>query len=207
MTDDDRSVPGPESDRLTPATRAALERRLDAARASELPAGFAMRPARVQIGTIVGAVIVGPIAGFAITRWVAPGSELASFIGFIALPMVLGAGFAVWRAIIASVLFRGVYRGLLRGLYMLIVRREQPQAEDVLPDARRLAGLFHEVVRAAAAFARVGITIGILSGILLAIVAPGSRMLAFVLMFGACTLYGRGLTHLAREGYLPMPEE
>lgn len=207
MTDDGKSVESHESDRLTPATRSALERRLDAARAAPLPAGFEMRPARVQIGTIVGAVIVGPIAGLAIARWVAPGSELASFIGFLALPMVLGAGFAVWRAIVASVLFRGVYRSLLRALYMLIVRREKPKAEDVLPDPQRLARLFHEVVRAAGAFARVGITIGILAGILLAIVSPGSRILAFVLMFGACVLYGRGLTHLAREGYLPMPEE
>lgn len=207
MTDDGKSVERSEADRLTRDTRDALERRLGAARATPLPAGFEMRPARVQIGTVVGALIVGPVAGLAIARWVAPGSEFASFIGFIALPMVLGAGFAIWRAVVASILFRGVYRGLLRALYMLIVRREKPKAEEVLPDAERFAGLFHEVVRAAGAFSRVGITIGILAGILLAIAAPGSRFPAFVLMFGACALYGRGLTHLARDGYLPMPDE
>lgn len=187
--------------------RSALESRAKELRSAGPPEGFVIRPAKVQVGAIVGAAIVGPLAGITIARWVAPGSEFATFVGFIALPMVLGAGYAVWRAIIASLLFRGISRGLMRAIYQILVKRERPSADEVLPDAARVATFLQESVRASAAFTRVGYLIGITAGLLLAIAAPGSRLMAFVLMFVACALYGRGLAHLARDGYLPMPDE
>lgn len=192
---------------ITPDARAALENRLEAARARGLPENFTIRPARVQAAAIIAAVLVGPVAGWAIAKWVAPGSGFASFIGFMALPLVLGAGYAVWRAAVASILIRTVSRGLLRALYSLLVKRTRPKSEDVLPDAERISAFLHESIRAAGSFARVGLAIGIVAGILMAIAAPAARVAGFVLVFAACALYGRGLTHLAREGYLPMPDE
>jgi len=192
---------------ITPDARAALEKRLEAARARGLPENFTIRPARVQAAAVIAAVLVGPVAGWAIAKWVAPGSGFASFIGFMALPLVLGAGYAVWRAAVVSILFRTVSRGLLRALYSLLVKRTRPTPEDVLPNAERIAAFLHESIRAAGSFARVGLIMGVAAGLLMAIAAPGARVLAFVLTFAACALYGRGLTHLAREGYLPMPDE
>jgi hypothetical protein len=199
----------PEQRRGTTAgeLRSGMAARLEAARAAGLPPGFELRSTRTRLLTVLGALAIGPLAGTAIARIVAPGSPFASFIGFITLPLVLGGGYAVWRAVIASLLVRGVSRSLFRGIYQIFVRRTKLSADDVLPDADQIATFLHQCVLAAGAFARVGLTIGLAAGLLLAVASPGARIMAFVLMVIASTLYGRGLTHLAREGYLPMPEE
>jgi hypothetical protein len=62
-------------------------------------------------------------------------------------------------------------------------------------------------MRAASVFTRVGIGIGIGAGALMAIVSPNARAIAFVVFFASAALYGRALTHLARDGYLPPPAE
>ncbi|MGH7502687.1 MAG: hypothetical protein ACREL7_13145 [Longimicrobiales bacterium] len=67
-----------------------------------------------------------------------------------AVPLVLGLGYAAWRAIVVSLLFRSA---------------------------------------------------------LMAIATPGARTLAFFVFFAACALYGRALTHFARDDYLPLPGE
>ena len=205
----DPRIPSREQDASTTESRlrTVMAARLEDARAAGLPPGFELRPARIQAATVIAAVAIGPLAGTAIARLVAPGSSFAIFIGFITLPLVLGAGYAVWRAVVASMFIRGVSRSLIRAIYQIFVLRAKPAVDDVLPDANQIATFLHQSVRAAGAFARVGLTIGVAAGLLLAVVSPGARIMAFFLMLLASALYGRGLTHLAREGYLPMPDE
>jgi hypothetical protein len=170
-------MPDPEQRRGTTAgeLRSGMAARLEAARAAGLPPGFELRSTRTRLLTVLGALAIGPLAGTAIARIVAPGSPFASFIGFITLPLVLGGGYAVWRAVIASLLVRGVSRSLFRGIYQIFVRRTKLSADDVLPDADQIATFLHQCVLAAGAFARVGLTIGLAAGLLLAVASPGAR--------------------------------
>jgi hypothetical protein len=188
--------------------RALLEEIRDGGLPASLPPGFAWRRTGAQVGVVFGMFALGPLAGASIAALVAPGSQFAQVIGLFALPVVFGGGYTLWKAVVGTILMRGLYRGFARALFQIVVRRTKPAVADVLPDRDRLAWVLTESIRAARMFARTGIAVGIVAGALMAIAAPDGRAAAgFLAMFAASALYGRALTRLAFAGYLMPPDE
>jgi hypothetical protein len=144
----------------------------------------------------VGTVVAGAIA---------PGSAVAQFVGFMALPMVLGAGYQIWRARIMAVIMRRFGRSALRALWDGLVRRRRPNLESLRPTPADAALLTQTLRSAASSFTQMGVVMGVGAGLIIGLLSPSRIAWSLLVWPAISTLYGRWLTHLARTDQLPPP--
>jgi hypothetical protein len=167
-----------------------------------------MRPAGHAALVTVGMAIAGPVAGGALGRLLLADTVFAEAVAFFALPLVFGFGYKIWLARVASAAMKGLFAGLLRALWRILIKRERLDTVDVLPTRERLAAMVREALAAASAFTRVGWAWGLANGALAGVAAAdGGFVAAFVAYFVLSVAYGTALTRLARAGYIAIPED
>lgn len=158
---------------------------------------------------LVAAFLGGPALGWIVGQVPAGLSEGARTFLCAPFVVVFFLGYAAWVARLKVIAFQGLGLPLLRALYHLVVRREKPRSvEDVLPSREQLLDLARKARGAGAAFRRVGWVVGIAAGFVAAFfessTGPATR---FVLVSATTVGWGYALALLARQGWLPIPEQ
>ena len=162
----------------------------------------------VQFAFLLLAFFGGPLLGEAIGRALGGLSDTAQIALYLPFVAILFLGYGLWVARLNAIAFEGIGRGILKALFMLIVRRRKPQnIEDVLPSKEKLLRMAVQAQKAGWSFFTVSIPIALVAALLALLfesATPGlMRLLA---VGGSCLLWGYLLGFLARRGYLPVLE-
>jgi hypothetical protein len=163
------------------------------------------RSTRAIVATLVGTAFCGAGAGLALAWALAPGSAVAQFVGFLALPLVLGLGYQMWQARVMALFMKRLGWGFLAAIWQALVLRRRPAGEGLLPTRADAAALVSQMLRATSAFAHAGLAVGTVAAPVFG-AASGSFVPATLIFFVACAGFGRVCLQLARRGYLPPPE-
>ncbi len=150
---------------------------------------------------IILCLFAGPIIGITLAWVVARDSQVASFIGFIGLPLIFFGGYKLWFVRIALAVWPYLSKERsLAALYETLMKRRASERRSVLSpeDAQVVAG---RVLKTASSFWIVAVSLGIPLGIVFAFVSK-SFAPAFALFSIMSLVYGSTLTRLARSGYL-----
>lgn len=145
----------------------------------------------LQIATVFGGLLIGPYAGFRVSRFLAPDSGLVETASILGLAFVFVAGMVLWMGLgVATVLVGFVWR---------IARRRRP-GPGFLGRGDRLVPPGY----------RAFVVLGVISGILVGLIAGLVTELRVPAALGAWTVLGLGygllLWTAAHHGYLPFPE-
>jgi hypothetical protein len=168
----------------------------------------AMPPRRstaAMVAALIGTAFGGAGAGLAMAWVLAPGSAVAQFVGFLALPLVLGFGYQLWQARVMAFFMKRLGWGFLAAIWQAPVLRRRPTVEGLLPTREDAAALVQQMLRAMSAFAHAGLGVGAVASPIFG-AASDSFLAATLLFFAACAGFGRLCLHLARRGYLRPPE-
>jgi hypothetical protein len=161
-----------------------------------------------QVLVLVASFLGGPAVGWVVGQVPGDLSETARTIVCVPFVLVFFLGYAAWLARVKTIAFRGLGVPILKALFVLLVHRRKPQVADVLPTRERLAEMVAKVQAAGAAFRRVAWLLGIAFGLAAALFDSAWGAAArFVLVSAGCIAWGYALTHFARRGWLPIPEE
>ncbi len=164
------------------------------------------RSPKAIAGTLAATVFGGAAAGLALAWLLAPGSAVAQFAGFMALPLVLGFGYQLWRARVASFVARRFGWGLLKAVWHIAVNRQPPESVKLMPAREDAEVLMRQMLRGMSGFTHAGLAVGVVAAPLAGLGADGSFVLTTLVFFAACAGFGRLCTRLARNGYLPPPD-
>jgi hypothetical protein len=147
-----------------------------------------------QVGATFGVLFGGAGAGMALARVVAPGSNVAQMVAFLALPLALVTGFQLWLGAAIVLLLPRLVR---------VIRRREWQA-DVHAPVEKIC----EVPPGHGAFVVTGTGWGAAAGLIVGVLPAAA---SFVVAAGAFIALGLGygvLTRaLAKHGLLPFPVE
>ena len=148
---------------------------------------------------LAGLLFGGMGVGVLLAQILAPGSLLAEAVGFLVLPLCLGAGMSAWHAAATA----AVSRRLLGSIFQAARGKDLHEAvEENLSDLRgqQIPGTGVFLPSSFLISAGAGALIGVL---------PAS--IGFLAAFAVLTLtglcYGVLLRHLARAGILPLPDD
>jgi hypothetical protein len=121
---------------------------------------------------------------------------------------ILFLGYALWTARLQAIAFETLGRGLLRALFLLIVRRKKPESlDDVLPTREKLERMAVRGQKAASSFCLVAFPVAIVSGAITALLDSDTGVAPRVaVVVAASLLWGALLSFLARRGWLPILE-
>jgi len=161
-------------------------------------------------GSFLGAIALGSVLAWAVG---APG-ELLSGVAVFGHLLILFVGYKLWAGY-AIALFMGGMGSRLIGAITAAVRGRTPEFRTAakaalaeLRDPAVLGGIMERIRARTSVFRKVGVGFGVATG--LAVGAFGARagvLGSLVVFTGAGWCYGYALGWLAREGYLPLPEE
>jgi hypothetical protein len=153
-------------------------------------------------GTFAMLVLGGAATGAAVVAATTGTDDVALAVGALTLPMVLGFGFAAWRGLLGAWLAAKLGRAMLRS------RGDEQRFRD------EVRGSFGEIRDAGLGalpfswvFVPVGVVVGLVGGVILALLGGLDRPAGPALLVAAATGYGILLRRLARAGRLPLPDE
>lgn len=145
----------------------------------------------VTVPTLGALFLGGCWLGLALAEWAAPGSILATFAGFFMLPAAFLAGFQLWLGV-------AIFWAILK-LLKWLVKRDRP-FDGGGYEARVPPGSW--------VFVLTSLLSSAICGFLVALTASQMSFLATLGLFlGVGFAYGVGCWLLARNGYLPFPDE
>jgi hypothetical protein len=174
-------------------------------------AGFLYRPPgwAVQIAVAAAAFFGGPALGWGIGGLMPGISDDARTFLCVPFVAVFFLGYALWLARLNALAFNFIGKGLLRALFMLLVRRRKPERlEDVLPSKEKILEMLVRGQRAASSFLAVSVPVAIVAGtVVMFYETPLSPAMRWALVGGGCVGWGWALSFLGRRGILPFPEE
>ena len=147
-----------------------------------------------QVGTTFGVLVGGAVAGNALARVVAPGSQVAEMLAFLTLPLALVTGFQLWLGAAIALLLPRLAGAIRRREWRADVPTPAEEIQEVPPGH----GAF--VVTGTGWGAAAGLIVGVLPAAPSFVVAAG----AFVVLGLGYGLLNRAL---ARCGLLPFPVE
>lgn len=154
------------------------------------------------VGTLLGIVGGGALAGAAVAVVTAPGSGVAVAIGAFTLPLAFGLGLSAWRGLLGAWLMTILGRSLLRS---------RGDEERFREETRRSFGGIRDAGPGGLpftwVFVPVAAVVGLTAGLALFLVERGTTTLASVSLPVAATAYGFVLRRLARDGRMPLPDE
>lgn len=153
------------------------------------------------VALLAGLLLGGIAVGLAVALTAGGGTEGAIFVGIFTLPLALGAGFTVWRTILGAHLVGGLGRALIRSR-----GDEERFREETLASFAAIRDAGVEMLPGTWVFIPAAMVVGLVAGFVMALAAPGSGMLAGLLLFAATIAYGFLLRRLARSGRLLFPE-
>jgi len=158
-----------------------------------------MRSAFSEIVLFLALFGGGGASGYFAAGALAPGSELAAFVGLVMLPVGFALGISAWQGLVVLIVVPRFLWGLIRNRRERDLRRA---AEASLKQFRN--------TRPPGAWVFVPVCFGVAAaaGLLMAL-SPAAQ--AKIVTVAACAflglVYGAILWRLARSGRLPMPVE
>jgi hypothetical protein len=177
----------------------------------ETQAGFLYKPRRwgVQIAVAAAAFFGGPALGWGIGGLMPGISDDARTFLCVPFVAVFFLGYGLWLARLNALAFSFIGKGLLKALFMLLVRRRKPERlEDVLPSKDKILEMLVRGQRAASSFLAVSVPVAIVAGAVVTFYeTPLSLPMRWALAAGGCVGWGWALSFLGRRGFLPFPEE
>jgi hypothetical protein len=154
------------------------------------------------VGTFLALVLGGAAVGALVVLVTLGTDDVALAVGALTLPMVLGLGFATWRSMLGAWLAAKLGRAMLRS------RGDEERFRD------EVRGSFGEIRDAGLGalpfswvFVPIGVVVGLVAGVILALLGGIDRPAGPALLAAAATGYGILLRRLARAGRLPLPNE
>jgi hypothetical protein len=172
------------------------------------------RPAGAVIaalsGSFFGAIGLGSALAWAVG---APG-ELRSGVAVFGHLLILFVGYKLWAGYAIALFMGGVGRKLIGAITAALLKRERDfraaakTALAELQDPVALAAMMEKIRARTAVFRKAGIGFGAVTGLTVGILGARAGVLGSLAVFtGGGWCYGYVLGRLAREGYLPLPEE
>jgi hypothetical protein len=172
------------------------------------PYGTLYRPQRwiVQVPSLFAAFAATLLSGWALGRLCGAASNMGQAALTIPTVVIFFGGYALWNARLAAIAFEGIGAGLLKALFLLVVRRKKP-TRDVWPAPEKIEQMAVRAQRAASSFALVA-WLTVLPGMALTVFVD-SQVAGTTLALAAGATYlawGHLLAFLGRRGYLPIME-
>ena len=171
---------------------------------------FALPPDRATgtVATIVIATLLaGVAAGLALAHLMAPASNVARFVGFMVLPLVLGGGYQLWKAQTLLIAVRSVSKTGWQQIGRALLGRSAFEAKALLPSKEQAEELLRRIFIKANSFGHAGVIVGLIAGIIFGAVADAGFIVGFCTLLVISAGYGFSLMILARRGYIPPPDE
>jgi hypothetical protein len=140
-----------------------------------------------------------------------PGVSVVGAKNVLFVPMVaiFFFGYGLWVTRLNAIAFGSIGWSLLKALFRILILKRKPEAvAELMPAHEKLVAMAVRAQIAGASFAPVGWLIGVIAGV--AAILFDSSMSApklFVLVAGACIMWGHLLAYLGRHGWLPFLEE
>lgn len=176
----------------------------------ETPHGYLYRPLSngKQILVLIAAFLGGPAFGWGVAH--IPGDLSQSAREGMCLPMVaiFFMGYSLWIARLNAIAFEGIGWGVLKALFNLLVFRRKPKSiHDVLPSQDKLLSMLVRAQKAGASFGPVGWLVGTITGLIAMLFDSEMNVWGmFLLVCGACVIWGYALAWMGRRGWLPFIE-
>ena len=174
------------------------------------PYGYLYRPLSNgrQMLVVVAAFVGGPAFGWVIASVPGDLSQTARDSLFIPMMAIFFMGYGLWITRLNAIAFEGIGWGIVKVLFNLIAFRRKPESlHDVLPSRDKLLQMLVRAQKAGASFAPAGWLVGVISGSIAVLfdsaMAPAKM---FLLVAGACVIWGHALAWLGRRGWLPFME-
>ena len=175
----------------------------------ETPQGKLYRPwaTGAQIAALAAAFFGGPLAAWLLGQAIGV-TELAQTVLYAAFVLVFFLGYAAWTARLNALAFATLGRGLLKGLFSLLIRRRKPESlEEIIPSKEALLAMAVKAQRAGWLFFWCGLPLAGLAGLTAVLfdspTGPFARLFGVT---GALAAWAWLLGFAARRGYLPMAE-
>lgn len=176
----------------------------------ETPYGILYQPPGngLQILVLFAAFIGGPAFAWVIGQVPGDLSQTARDVLFVPMMAIFFLGYGLWITRLNAIAFHGIGRGLLKALFNFIAFRRKPKSvADLIPSRDKLLEMMVRAQKAGSSFAPVGWLVGLVSG-LAAMLFDSALHPAklFLLVCGACVIWGTLLAWLGRRNWLPFME-
>jgi hypothetical protein len=162
------------------------------------------QPFGFQVALLAGSFMGGPALGWLLGLVLEESTPAARLFLYVPPTLVFFLGYALWSARLAAIAFEMIGKSILRVLLRVLIKREPPRKETLLPDAEKLALLVLRAQKAGRSFFLVSVPIAAVSGVLALFFR--FNFSGAVAVAAVCLLWGYGLGALGRRGYLPLPE-
>jgi hypothetical protein len=172
------------------------------------------RPVGAVIAAVSGSFFGAVGLGSALTWVVGARGELLSGIAVFGHLLIFLVGYKLWAGYAIALFMSGIGRKLISAVTAALLRREPDfrtaakGALAELQDPVALGAIVEKVRARATVFRTAGIGFGAVTGLAVGMVGARAGVFGTVAVFtGGGWCYGYVLGWLAREGYLPLPEE
>lgn len=179
-----------------------------------MPPSIPVRPIGLIVPAVFGAFVAAVLLGLGLARVVGLSGDLRSGIAVFGHLLIFFVGYKLWAGYAYALLIGGAGRRLLAAL-VAGLRRREPELRalmagtlETLRDPADLAQVVAKIRARTAVFRTAGFAFGAVTGLALGLLrARAGVLVTFVVFTGAGWSYGYLLSWLAREGYLPLPEQ
>ena len=177
----------------------------------DTPHGKVYRPKSwlVQGLFLMLAFFGGPALGELTGRSLGGVSENAQIFLYLPFVAIFFLGYGLWSARLHAIAFDGIGRGVLKALFMLLIRRKKPESlKDVMPSPETLEKMAVQAQKAGWSFLVMAVPVALVAGLVaLFFETEASAFTAALLVAGGCIFWGWVMGLFARRGYLPIMQD
>jgi len=177
----------------------------------DTPYGKVYRPRNglIQFFILALTFFGGPAVGELVGRTLGSVSENAQIALYLPFVAIFFLGYGLWSARLKAIAFDGIGRGILKALFMLLIRRKKPESlEDLMPSKDKILKMAVQAQKAGWSFFLMSFPVALVS-VLVALLfdTQSSALETAMLVGGACLVWGYVMGSLGRRGFLPIMEE
>ena len=172
------------------------------------------RPVGAVIAALSGSFFGAVGLGSALAWVVGASGELLTGVAVFGHLLIFVVGYKLWAGYAIALFMGGVGRKLIGAITAAVLRRDpdfRTSAKSALAELKdpvALGAIVEKIRARTTVFRKAGIGFGVLTGLAVGIVGARAGVFGSVAVFtGGGWCYGYVLSWLAREGYLPLPEE
>lgn len=168
-----------------------------------------------RAAALLGAFVAAIGLGFAMAAVLRPGSDLVVVLGVAGFVLALTTGYSIWTSYVIGMFTRGLFGGVVRGLFQFFLSKDKAGLDgaaaslrEAVTDKARLQDMLAKIRAKTSVFRTAGLVSGVMTGLIVGLVGTRLGLIGALAAYGATGyFYGSALAWLAREGYLPLPEE